>query len=92
MKAPELKIYELFKERWGQQAAESVIEYFEAAAERKYEEKKDILATKEDIGILRKERAESKVEFIRWTFVFMVGTIIAILGGLFAILKLFFDK
>ncbi|HWK05420.1 MAG TPA: hypothetical protein VNS58_17395 [Puia sp.] len=92
MKPLELKVYEIFKNKLGQQEAEAIIEYFEAAADKKYEEKKDILATKEDIGQLRKEVAETKADIIKWSFVFWVGTVITVLGGLFAILKLFFNK
>ncbi len=92
MKTLELKVYEIFKNKLGKEEAEAIIEYFEASADKKYEEKKDILATKEDVGILRKEIAESKAELIRWSFVFWIGTIIGVLGGFFAILKLFFDK
>lgn len=92
MKQLELKVYEIFKNKLGQQEAEAIIEYFGEVANKKYEEKKDILATKEDIGLVRKEIAESKAELIRWSFVFWIGTILTVLGGLFAILKLFFDK
>lgn len=49
-------------------------------------------ATRDDVGQIRKEMAETKAEIIKWSFVFWIGTIITVLGGLFAILKLFFDK
>jgi len=38
-------------------------------------------------------RIEStKSELIKWSFIFWVGSVITILGGLLAILKLFFEK
>jgi hypothetical protein len=99
MKPLELRVYEIFKNKLGQQVAETVIEYVDAKARQIYEEKKEFIATKEDIGQLRKEMGEMKVqivetksEIIKWSFVFWIGTVIAVLGGLFGILKLFFNK
>jgi hypothetical protein len=45
--------------------------------------KKNNLATKQDIGEVRKEIYEAKVDIIKW----QVGTAIAIIGILFAILR-----
>lgn len=50
------------------------------------------LATNEDILLLRRDMAKAKAEIIRWNFIFCIGTIITIWIGMFAILKLFFDK
>ena len=55
MIALELKIYEIFKARFSEQEAASVIEYFEQKAEQKYIENIDVLTTKEDIGPLKKK-------------------------------------
>ena len=125
MKPLELRVYEIFKNKLGQQVAETVIEYIEVKAEQICENKMRLVATKddieqlkkatkddigelkketkEDIGQLRKEMVEMKVEMkvqivetkaeiIKWSFVFWIGTVIAVLGGLFGILKLFFNK
>lgn len=92
MTVTELQVYDLFKNRFSDSEAKMIVTYFEEKTEEKYHQKKDILATKEDIGILKKEIAESKAEQIKWSFVFWVGTVITVLGGLFTILKLFFDK
>jgi hypothetical protein len=92
MSTTELQVYELFKNRFSESEAKLIVAYFDEKAEEKYQQKKDILATKEDVGIVRKEIAESKAELIKWSFIFWVGTVITVLGGLFAILKLFFNK
>ena len=92
MTVTELQVYDLFKNRFSDNEARMIVTYFEEKTEEKYHQKKDSLATKEDIGILKKEIAESKAEQIKWSFVFWVGTVVTILGGLFAILKLFFNK
>lgn len=82
-----LKLYEIFKSKPGQQEAEAIIEYFEAATEKKYEEKKDFLATKEDVGLLKKEIAESKADTVKWMFIFWIGQIAATLGIIAFFLK-----
>lgn len=85
MSALELQVYELFKNRFSETEARLIVEYFEAKAEEKYQQKKDILATKQDVS-------EAKADIIKWSFVFWIGTVVTILGGLLAILKLFFNK
>ena len=48
MSALELKVYEIFKNKLGESEESTIIEYFETKAEEKYQQKKDILLTKED--------------------------------------------
>ena len=40
MSSVDLKVYEIFKNKLGEKEAQVVIEYFEAKAEAKYQEKK----------------------------------------------------
>jgi hypothetical protein len=87
MIALELKIYEIFKARFSEQEAASVIEYFEQKAEQKYIENKDVLTTKEDIGQLKKEIEASKSDIIKWMFIFWIGQMAAIFGLIILYLK-----
>ena len=73
MSSLELRVYEIFKAKLGEKEAETVIEYFEAKAEAKYLEKRDMLATKEDI-------ANSKVDLIKWMVGFWIAQMAAIVG------------
>lgn len=75
MSALELKVYEIFKNRLGEQEATTIIEYFESKAEQKYQEKKDVLATKEDLS-------QVKVDIIKWVFAFFV-TLALMIAGLY---------
>jgi hypothetical protein len=92
MSALELKVYEIFKSKFSEEEAATVIEYFEAKAEQKYEQKKDTLLTKEDKIDLIEKIESTKTDIIKWMFIFWTGTIITILGGLFGFLKLFLGK
>jgi hypothetical protein len=73
MSSLELRVYEIFKAKLGEKEAETIIEYFEAKAEAKYLEKRDVLATKEDI-------ANSKVDLIKWMVGFWIAEMAAIIG------------
>jgi len=79
MQVAEIELYEILKTKVGEKEAKTLIEYIEAKVEKKYEEKKDILATKEDIANLR-------ADIIKWMFLFWIGQ----LASLLAILQIFF--
>lgn len=55
-------------------------------------QKKDVLATKEDIGTVRKEIAEAKSDMIKWMFIFWIGQSGATAGILFAFLNAYLKK
>ena len=73
MSSLDLKVYEIFKSKLGEKEAEIVIEYFEAKAEAKYQEKKETLATKEDLS-------QAKVDLIKWMVGFWIVQMAAIIG------------
>lgn len=58
-----------------------MVEYVESRVEKKLAEKKDILATKEDLANL-------KADIIKWMFLFWIGQ----LASLIAILQIFFKS
>lgn len=69
----ELKAYEILKEKLGAQEAETLMEFFNAKAEAKYAEKKDALATKEDLS-------QAKLDLIKWMVGFWLTQMAAIVG------------
>jgi hypothetical protein len=80
MSAIELKAYEILKLKLGEQEAATLIEYFETKAEQKYQDKKDFIATKQDL-------AETKSDIIKWMFIFWIGQIAATFGFILLYLK-----
>jgi excinuclease UvrABC helicase subunit UvrB len=70
MSALELQVYELFKKRFSEEEAKTVIQYFESKAEEKTQQKKDLFLTKDDKVDLIDRINKSKVETIVW----IVGT------------------
>jgi hypothetical protein len=84
MSTLELKVYEIFKARLSEPEAAAILEYIDEKTEKKYEEKKDILATKEDIMKLREEMRvemrEIKSDMIKWMFIFWIGQLAAMIA------------
>lgn len=77
----EIELYEILKTKLGDKEAKSLVEYVESRVEKKLAEKKDILATKEDLANL-------KADIIKWMFLFWIGQ----LASLIAILQIFFKS
>jgi hypothetical protein len=92
MSSLELEVYEIFKNRFSEKEAAKVIEFFVSKSEEKITQKKDVFMTKDDKVELVTRIESTKSELIKWSFIFWVGSVITILGGLLAILKLFFEK
>ena len=103
MSALELEVYEIFKNYFTEKEAAKVIEYFEAKAEEKISQKKDIFMTKDDkvemITQMKDDKVEmisriesSKTDTIKWMFIFWIGQLAAIAGILFALVNVYLKK
>ena len=69
MSTLELKAYEIFKSKLGENEAALIIEYFDAKAEEKIKQKSDLFLTKDD-----------KVDLIKWMVGFWIAQMAAIVG------------
>ncbi len=91
-----LKIYEILQRHFNNNDdAKTVVQEIEQIIETKLAEKSNILATKEDIALLRQDLLKFQVEvekrynnIIMWT----VGTGIGVVGLIFSTIKLFIVK
>jgi len=72
----EIKLFEMLKAKLGKEEAEAFVELLEKKVDRKFEEAKLTLATKEDL-------ANTKAEIIKWMFIFWMGQV-AVIAGLLA--------
>ena len=81
------RLYQLMTEKLGNDTTEGMFKYIDNKTERSVEASIKSLATKDDIGQLRKEMAENKVETIKWMFIFWIGQIGATLAIVFLYLK-----
>ncbi len=81
MVVSEIQLYELLKARLGDKEASALVEIIETRVEKKFDENKNILATKEDLAKLEVKISEAKSEIIKWMFIFVIGLFFS-LGGL----------
>jgi len=106
MQVAEIELYEILKPKIGEKEARTLVEYIETKVDRKLEERKDVLATKEDIANLRAATKEDiaylkqdianleiKLEKTRADIIkWMFLFWIGQLASLIAVLELFFKR
>ncbi|MBU3661533.1 MAG: hypothetical protein FGM14_16845 [Flavobacteriales bacterium] len=76
----EIKLYELLKAKLGEKEAEAFVYILETKVDQKFEDAKQVLATKEDIARLDLKIAETKVDLIKWMVGFWIAQMAAIIG------------
>lgn len=92
MSSLELEVYEIFKNRFTEKEAAKVIAYFEAKAEEKISQKKDVSMTKDDKIEMISRIESSKTDTIKWMFIFWIGQLVAVAGILFALINIYSGK
>ena len=85
MSTLELQVYDLFKRRFNEDEAKLVIKFLDAKSEEKYEQKKEVLLTKEDKIELVSKIDASKVDLMRTIYIVGVVQFLAIVGSVLAI-------
>ena len=80
----EIDLYEILRSNMGDEGAKALVNFVDSKVSNGFENKKDVLATKQDIADLRVEIAQSKADIIKWVFIFLMGQTAAII----AVLKL----
>ena len=71
-----IRLYQIFKEKFGETGADEIVSIIEATVEKKLEEKKDILLTKDDKVELIKEIRDS----LKWMVGIFITLAIMIIG------------
>lgn len=82
MVVSEIKLYELLKVKLGEKEAEAFVDILETRVDKKFEEAKQVLATKQDL-------AETKADIIKWMFIFWVGSVGILSGIMFTLLNIY---
>jgi len=80
MKAIELKVYEILKNRFSEKEA---FEYFDAKTIEKIDDKKDVFLTKTDKIDLIEKMNKDKIDLIKWMFGFWITIILMLLVNFF---------
>ena len=80
MVVSDIQLYELLKGKLGAKEAEAFVEILDRRVEKKFDEKREIIATKEDIHNLRSE-------LLRTFYLVSLGQLLAIIGSVIAIIS-----
>lgn len=80
-------MYQLLSEKLGNDTTEAMFKYIDNKTERSVEASIKSLATKDDIGQVRKEMAEYKTDTIKWMFIFWAGQFGAAVATIVILLK-----
>ena len=73
MVVSEIELYELLKVKIGDREAGAFVEILEKRVDKKFDEAKQILATKEDV-------TQSKLDMVKWMVGFWLAQMAAIIG------------
>ncbi|TAE37414.1 MAG: hypothetical protein EAZ27_01565 [Cytophagales bacterium] len=73
MSVTEIQLFQLLKAKLGDREAEYLVSYVKSEVKNEFDNKKDVLATKEDV-------ANSKAEIIKWMFLFWIGQVAVTVG------------
>lgn len=85
----EIKLFELLRAKIGVQEAEAFVQLLEIKVDKKFEEAKDTLATKNDIFLVKEDMAKQEARLTRTIFMSGLIQYLAILASLVAVMKLF---
>jgi len=80
MNVSEIQLYNILKEKLGESEAQSLVEFVDSKIDKGFNDKKDVLATKQDISGLRVEFGNFKTEIIKWMFIFWIGQVAAVVA------------
>ncbi len=87
MQVSEIQLFQILKEKVGEEQAKTLTEYVETKIEKQFELKKDVLATRQDIAELKLEMANHKSEMIKWMFLFWIGQVLVMISIIVLIIK-----
>jgi hypothetical protein len=86
----DIKLYELLKARLGEREAEAFVDILEHTVDKKFEDAKDVLSTKEDlakaVGTLEAKIAQSETRMTMRMFLFWMGQTAVLASIMFAML------
>lgn len=76
----DLQVYELLRAKMGDKEAKELASRLAGKPHRAPLEEKNLLATKEDIAMLKADIANAKIEILRWILFLVCTLIFAVLG------------
>ncbi len=87
MSVTEIQLFQLLKAKLGDREAEYLVSYVKDEVKNEFDNKKDVLATKEDINVVKQDLHDAKAEMIKWMFIFWIGQVAVTFGFILLFLK-----
>ncbi len=87
MSVTEIQLFQLLKAKLGEREAEYLVSYLKNEVKTEFDNKKDVLAMKEDINVVKQDLHNAKAEMIKWMFIFWVGQVAVTFGFILLFLK-----
>jgi len=80
MSVTEIQLFQILKAKLGEQEAEQLVSFVKEEVRSEFDNKREILTTKEDL-------ANSKAEIVKWMFIFWIGQIVVTFGFIVMFIK-----
>lgn len=80
MSVSEIRLYQILKERLGEKEAEELVYFVSSEVKNEFYSRKEIFATKEDLGIVRSELIKSIYFVGLIQFLFIAGAMVGIVN------------
>jgi len=87
MVVSEIALYNILKSKFGETEAQTVVEGIKYTVKEEFENRKDVLLTKQDKVDLIEKMNKDKQDILKWMFVFWIGSVGVISGMMIAILN-----
>ncbi|QPH39196.1 hypothetical protein [Pedobacter endophyticus] len=84
----EIQLFQILKAKLGEKEAEQLVAFVKEEVKTEFDNKREILATKDDIANTNQALANTKANIIKWMFIFSVGQIAVSVG----VIAMFIDK
>ena len=83
MVVSEITLFNTLKSKLGEQEAQIVVEGIKSAVKDEFENKKDVLLTKQDIVEMIEKMNHNKQDLLKWLFGFWLTIMLTIIANLF---------
>ena len=87
MTVSEIQLYQILKTKLGDKVAEELVSFVKSEVHNEFDARKQILATKEDIYIIKQDIYDVKVNLMRSIYVVGLIQFLAIIGSVLAIIN-----
>lgn len=82
----QIQLYELLKNKIGDKEAEAFVHIIEEKMEAKIDQRKNELATKEDISLLKESNSALRAELLRTIYLTSMGQLLAVIASVVSLI------